>query len=107
MAFLQTKSLKIAELTLEYVQKGEGLPIIQINQVSYAYRTIKNSRSLVVLVTQNLVKLMSIVLQKEIIGKMSKEQFVELVLKLEVIVIGVVVHLLIILNKTVSLTFYC
>ena len=33
------------KLTLEYIQKGEGNPIIKINQVSYAYRSIKTARS--------------------------------------------------------------
>tara|TARA_B100000963_G_scaffold76985_1_gene64996 strand:- start:1265 stop:3181 length:1917 start_codon:yes stop_codon:yes gene_type:complete len=34
-----------SELTLEYVQKGDGNPIIQINQLSYVYRTINKNRS--------------------------------------------------------------
>ncbi len=33
------------KLTLEYIQKGEGNPTIKINQVSYAYRSIKTARS--------------------------------------------------------------
>ncbi len=32
------------QLTLEYIQKGEGSPIIKIDQVSYAYRSIKTSK---------------------------------------------------------------
>jgi PKD repeat protein len=35
-----------SEITLEYIQKGEGQPIIHINQVSYAYRSIKTTRDI-------------------------------------------------------------
>ena len=44
MAFAN-EIIEDSELTLEYVQKGGGNPIIQINQLSYVYRTInKNSK---------------------------------------------------------------
>tara|TARA_Y100000385_G_scaffold263060_1_gene295161 strand:+ start:9861 stop:11762 length:1902 start_codon:yes stop_codon:yes gene_type:complete len=35
-----------SKITLEYIQKGEGQPIIHINQVSYAYRSIKTTRDI-------------------------------------------------------------
>ena len=35
-----------SELTLEYIQKGDGQPLIHINQISYAYRSIKRTRDI-------------------------------------------------------------
>ncbi|MGB2458303.1 MAG: trypsin-like serine peptidase, partial [Flavobacteriales bacterium] len=44
--FFANEIIEDSELTLEYVQKGEGQPIIHINQVSYAYRSINKARSI-------------------------------------------------------------
>ena len=43
--FFANEIIEDSELTLEYVQKGEGQPIIHINQVSYAYRSINKAKS--------------------------------------------------------------
>ena len=34
------------ELTIEYVQKGIGEPILHINQISYAYRSVRTANQL-------------------------------------------------------------
>ena len=65
------------ELILEYVKKGKTNPILHIDQLMYAYRSIQVNHRPGILETRKIVMLTLIALPREIIGKMSKRRFAE------------------------------